>query len=133
VQYDDWKGTVAWDEPDQMEALHDLLGIDRGSWHIVAMHIWGGRVGSGDLTSGVFAYAIPASAGNTFEEIVAAGELEVTEFQVRSENAALQLFEHVFKRWGIHATSKGFLERGIPFKVVDRVDLYDGEADDEPL
>jgi hypothetical protein len=129
VQYDDWKGNVAWDMPDHDEHLYELAELDRDKWHIVGMQILGGRVGSGPLTSGVDFYVVPHGSGR-FEEIVERGELEVTEVSVNRPGVALELFESEFKRWDIAATSKGFLREGVLFKVVEERDV-DGDEDEE--
>ena len=91
------------------------------------MQIWGGRVGSGPLTSGVRFYVVPHSSGR-FEEIVERGELDVREVIVNRPDVALELFENEFKRWDIAATSKGFLREGVRFKIVEERDA-DEESD----
>ena len=127
VQYDDWKGNVALDMPDHDEHLYELAELDRDKWHIVGMQIWGGRIGSGPLTSGVHFYVVPHSSGR-FEEIVERGELDVREVIVDRPGVALELFENEFKRWDIAVTSKGFLREGVRFKIVEERDA-DQESD----
>jgi hypothetical protein len=127
VQYDDWKGTVALDSPNRDAMLYDVFSLDPGEWNIVGIDIWGGRVGEGKLTSGVRAYIAPMKSGEKYEDFVARGEIEVREVGATHAGAALHLFEHVFKRWSIHAIPRGFHREGVRLRIMESVD---DDADD---
>jgi hypothetical protein len=127
VQYDLWRGSVALDTPDQLSRLEDALGIEGDQWQIVGLHIAGGRIGAGELTSLVTVYVVPTAAGLKFDDITAAREVDVTEIEVTTEGVALELLQTVFKRWSIHAVPRGFIERGVRFNVIETIEPEDAD------
>jgi len=111
-QYDDWLGTAALDDPNDLDPLYALSGLDREEWTIVGVSLAGGRIGVGDLSSAASVYAVSRELVTRFEDFaeVAArydGRIPVTQVGLDVEQAGLRLLENVFKRWTIHALVRG--------------------------
>lgn len=117
VQYNDWKGTVAFDEPDYPERLYKLAGLDPEEWSIVGLSIWGGRVSDGELISGVNVYAARAPHRTGLDELTEDGRISVFEVEVEHEGTALHLFEDVFQKWSIHAKLAAIEQREIQLEI----------------
>jgi hypothetical protein len=119
VQYTDWKGTVALDEPDYPERLYKLAGLDPEDWSILGLNIWGGRVDDGELKSGVHVYAARAAHRTGLDELTKDGRISVVEVEVEHEGAALHLFEDVFKQWSVHAKLAALEQREIQLEITE--------------
>jgi hypothetical protein len=99
VQYNHWRGTAALDDPHDDGLLETMTGFDPKEWTIMAVDLWGGRVGQGELVSGVRVYVSP-NDGGTGDDIMAAGEVTLLEIEIRDDELALALVRDCFKRWG---------------------------------
>lgn len=128
VQYDDWHGTVALDNPDDVHELERIAGIDHEQWTVCGMSIFGGE-GVGVAASvlavrrnlvGQFDDWARVTAGN-------GGAVPVTEFDLPS-GTALGLLQR-FKRWTLHATPReAIAEQGLDLEVVETVPPRDGDS-----
>ena len=107
VQYNDWKGTVALDNPDAMMALYTIAGLESDEWTIVGFDLHGGN-----YSSSADVYAIERSAVQNFNDWarIAAennGNIPVTRFRVVAGEEGIANFGaevlSKFKRWDIHA------------------------------
>lgn len=134
TQYNDWKGTVALDDPDEPRELLELAGLDFDEWSIVGVDFYG-SYGS----SWVVLYAVERSKVNNFEDWarVAAendGLIPVTRFEVHPKDtngglAALSLF----KRWDIHARLRHAIhDQGFDLIVEREAEpIVEGETEEE--
>jgi hypothetical protein len=119
VQCNDWKGTVALDEPDYPERLYKLAGLDPEEWSIVGLNIWGRRIGDGKLVSGVNVYAARAAHRTGLDQLTEDGRISVVEVEVEHEGTALHLFEDVFEEWSIHAKLAALEQREIQLEITE--------------
>jgi hypothetical protein len=117
-QYNDYRGTVALDDPHRDEKLYEMLGIDHTEWSILAMELWGGRVGEAELTSGVRVYVVPAKSESA-DEIMQRGEVTVREIECDGNDLALALLRDCFKRWHVTFTRGYIAEQGIRVVIDD--------------
>jgi hypothetical protein len=116
VQYNDWRGTAALDNPHRAEKLYELLGVDQDEWSILGLEMWGGRIGEGDLTSGVRVFVAPAES-TTADEILKRGEVTVLEVALDDAELVWRLLRDGFKRWAITVTPSYFAERDVRVTV----------------
>lgn len=119
-QYNDYRGTVALDDPHRDEKLYEMLGLDHRICTVMAMELWGGRVGEGEMASGVRAHVVYRDEGHTAEEIMQAGEVVVHERSIDADDElALRLLRDCFKRWHITFTAGYVHEQGIRVLIDD--------------
>ena len=63
VQYNDWKGTTALDNGDDLNALYEFGGIDRDEWTIVGVDVFGFYE-----SSWAYLYAAPRTLVKGFDD-----------------------------------------------------------------
>lgn len=104
LQYNDWKGTVALDDPDDENRLYELARLSRNEWTIVGIDFFGGYDSSWAVV-----YAIERSRVSEFDDWArVAGEndglIPVTRIEIHSKTHDVGLAAlSMFKRWDIHA------------------------------
>jgi hypothetical protein len=107
VQYNDWKGTVALDNPQDDDALYELAELKRDEWTIVGVDLYGGS-----YASAADVYAVERSRVSEFADWarIAAednGNIPVTRFRLVPGQEGIRNFGaevlSKFKRWSIHA------------------------------
>jgi hypothetical protein len=119
VQYNDLRGTVSIDGPDDDERLYELAGLSKDEWFIAAYEIYGSY---GSTSARV--WAIPQNQANydRWEEIARQGKKTVAaqrfDFQVEDEDAALALLK-LNKRWNIHVLWKALADLELDLETED--------------
>lgn len=121
VQYDDWAGTAALDDPDAESLLYEMAGISRDEWWICGIEVYG----SYDLT-GARVYAVSRDVADSYDAMADVAQknddtipVRVFEVDAEADDAALK-FLTAFKRWHIAATLKHQVrDRGFRLRVED--------------
>jgi hypothetical protein len=121
VQYDDWRGSVSLDNPDDDRDLYRIAGVDPNDWRICGIEISGA---SGiAITASVL--AIRRALIHEFDDWDRLardndGAIPVTEFELR-EGTALALLGQ-FKRSDIKATLRSAIWEGaVQLEIVETV------------
>ena len=128
-QYNDWRGTVALDDPHDEDVLYTVSGLDRDEWTIVGVSMAGGRVGLDDLASAASVYAVSRSLVAKFEDFADVarrydGKIPVVQVSLDISQAGLRLLDNVFKRWTIHALVGG-IARDYDLAIIEARDVVD--------
>jgi hypothetical protein len=123
VQYGDWRGTVALDNPDHSDDLYRLAGVDPGEWIICGIEIYNTSEAVAGVSGSVLAVRrdLVGQFGD-WEKVARAnaGAVPATEFMFREGTTMAVLGE--FKRVDIRATLRGAIEdAGLDLDVVETI------------
>jgi hypothetical protein len=123
VQYGDWRGTVALDDPDDPADLYRLCGIDPDDWIICGLEISNTSESAAGVSGSVLAVRRDLiEQFEDWEKVARAndGAVPASEFVLREGTTMAVLGE--FKRVDIRATRRGAIEdAGLDLDVVETV------------
>lgn len=120
VQYDDWKGTAAADDHDQLNFRGYLAqkGLINEGEFLVAIEMWSGEVHKSTQDDDVYVRALLAT-GQGYDNIDAAVQsgkpLKVREVELRLK---LNKFFGLFKRFAISVSAHGMID-GVDIETIE--------------
>jgi hypothetical protein len=122
VQYNDWTGTVACDDPhDGMEQIREFARVPE-EWSIVAIEMGGGAEAGSDRNWG-WVLAVDknrVAAAGDLPALAVEGAVPVKRFRVLESDAVGVL--NAMKRWTIHLHRSGLDEMGLTLEVEEDAD-----------
>jgi hypothetical protein len=121
AQYNDFRGTAAFDENPATNAVCELAGIDPSQWYVLGIELWGGYE-----DNGAWLLAVRRTIGADPESLrrlaeANDGAIPVTRFSLPYGRSGADLLS-VFKRWNVKAIRGSLSDRNIDLKVTDTVE-----------